>query len=164
MPKHYATDFTKIINNITKHFIQVITNNNNCQPQPTLQDHAWYIATTSSGLGGLNFHYIEAKVIRTYTATLAQSIRTMKFGLKPQSIHTKPTLLHDTLIKLPTHLTSTFKGWKTSSLQIFQKYRTLSTQYFEGVGMPNQNKHNQQLYTLDTYTLQVPLRAATKQI
>ena len=107
---------------------------------------------------------IEAKAIRTYTATLAQSIRTMKFGLKPQSIHTKPTLLHDTLIKLPTHLTSTFKGWKTSSLQIFQKYRTLSTQYFEGVGMPNQNKHNQQLYTLDTYTLQVPLRAATKQI
>ena len=164
MPKHYATAFTKTINKITKHFIQVITTNTSDHPQSTLQDHAWYIATTPSGLGGLGFHDIEAKAIRTYTATLAQSIRTMKFGLRPQPIHTKPTLLHDTLIKLPTHLTSTFKGWKTSSLQIFQKYRTLSTQYFEGVGMPNQNKNNQQPYTLDTYTLQVPLRAATKQI
>jgi len=137
MPKHYATEFTKTINKITKHFICAITNDNNSRSQPPLQDHAWYIATTPTGLGGLGFHDIEAKAIRTYTATLAQSIRSMKYGLKPQPIHVKSTLLHDTLIKLPIHITSTFKGWKTSSLPVFQKYRTLSTQYIEGVAMPN---------------------------
>jgi len=84
--QHYATEFTKTINNITKHFIQIITNDKNSQSHPTLQDHAWYIATTPSGLGGLRFHDIEVKAIRTYTTTLEQSIRTMKFGLKPQSI------------------------------------------------------------------------------
>ena len=159
-PKHYSTTFTKTINNITKRFINEIVNSDDHQFISPLPEHAWYIATTPPGLGGLGFHDIEAKAIRTFTATLAQSIRTMKFGLKPQNINVNPTLTNDTLIKLPIHITSTFKGWRTSSLNVFQKYRQLSTQYIEGAVTPDTHIP----YSLDSFTLQAPIRSSTKQI
>ena len=162
IPKHYSTAFTKTINKITKHFIHSITHNDTQHSTESLPEHAWYIATTPPGLGGLGFHDIEAKAIRTFTATLAHSIRTMKFGLKPQTINVKETLLQNKLIKLPNHITATFKSWKTSSLHVFQKYRQLTNQYIEGIETPDQN--NKQPYSLDTYTLQAPIQASTKQI
>jgi len=65
-------------------------------------------------------------------------------------------------IKLPQHITSTFKGWKQSSLHVFQKYRELATQYIEGATTPE--SRSQQPFTLQTYTLQAPLHKITKQI
>jgi len=130
MPKHYSTTFTKTINNITKHFLQAIINADSPQSSQPLPEHAWYIATTPPGLGGLGFHDIEAKAIRMFTATLAQSIRSTKFGLKPQAINVKSSLLQDILIHLPTHITSTFKSWKTSSLHVFEKNQTSTSKEY----------------------------------
>ena len=160
--KQYSTQFTKTINEITKHFIHtIITNTNNDQSTP-LPHHAWHLSTTPSGLGGLGFHDIEARAIRTFITPIANSIRSTKYGLIPQKINVKETLLQDINIKLPQHITSTFKGWKQSSLNVFQKYRELTTQYIEGTTTPE--SRGQQLFTLQTYTLQASLHQTTKQI
>jgi len=160
--KQYSTQFTKTINEITKHFISTITSNQDEPKTTPLPHHSWQISTTPSGLGGLGFHDIEARAIRTFTTPLANSIRTTKYGLIPQKINVKETLLQDINIKLPHHITSTFKGWKQSSLNVFQKYRTLTNQYIEGT--TSSDSKNPQPFTLQTYTLQAPLNSTTRKI
>ena len=108
--KHYSTQFTKTINETTKHFINTIISSNDETKTTLLPHHSRQISTTPSGLGGLGFHDIEARAIRTFTTPLANSIRTTKYGLIPQKINVKETLLQDINIKLPQHITSTFKG------------------------------------------------------
>ena len=161
-PKHYKTTFTNTVNEITRHFIHSITTDNEKQPHTLLPKHAWYLSTTPSGLGGLGFHDIEARALRTFTTPLAQSIRTMKYGLTPQKINVKETLQQDITITLPPHITSTFKGWKNSSLNVFQKYRNLTKKYIEGVISTDPN--NPKPLNLLSYTLQSPLHSTTKNI
>jgi len=86
----------------------------------------------------------------------------MKYGLNPQKINVKETLQQDINITLPPHITSTFKGWKNSSLNVFQKYRNLTNQYIEGVYSTEPN--NPKPLNLLSYTLQAPLHSTTKNI
>jgi len=83
----------------------------------------------------------------------------MKYGLTPQKIHVKDSLMQDITITLPIHFTSTFQSWKTSSLLVFQKFRNLTNQYIEGITTPD--KHKPTPYTLESYTLQAPLHNKT---
>jgi len=162
LPKHYKKTFTNTINAITKQFLHTLINNPDDTTQANLQNHAWYISTTPSGLGGLGLQDIETKTIRTFVTPLAQTIRSMKFGLAPHKIQTIDSLQTDITIPMPSQFSSTFKGWKNSSLCVFQKFRNLTNQYIDGVKTPDPK--NPTPYTIETFTTQAPLHSITKQI
>lgn len=100
--KHYKTNFTSIIKSITKQFIHTLTSNPNGLHITNLPEHAWLITTTPTGLGGLDFHDIEARALRSFTITFAHTIRIMKHGMKPQSIPSHEHLKNN--IYNPTNL------------------------------------------------------------
>jgi len=134
--KHYKTNFTSTITSITKQFLHELTSDPGTIHTTTLPEHAWLIATTPTGLGGLGFHDIEARALRSFTIPFAHTIRIMKHGMKPQNIPSNQNLTSDTIITLPPYHTSSFKGWKVSSLNVFQKYRQSTSKYIETTYLP----------------------------
>ena len=120
--KHYATDFITDVNNITKTFLsKMVSDPDSNTPFP---DHAWCIATTRTGLGGLGFDDVSAKAIKCYITPLARTIRATQHGLIPQRIDS-PNIEDDDPIsvRLPTYITNSFRSWKNSNLKVFQTYR-----------------------------------------
>ena len=117
--KHYKTNFTSTISSITKQFLHELTADPGTTNSTTFPEHSWLIATTPTGLGGLGFHDIEARALLSFTIPFAHTIRVMKHGMKPQQIPSNQNLTKDTVITLPTYHTSSFKGWKVSSLNVF---------------------------------------------
>jgi len=93
-------------------------------------DHAWCIATTPTGLGGLGFDDMSANAVKCYITPLARTIRATQHGLIPQRIDS-PNLEDDDpiSIRLPTYITNSFRSWKNSNLKVFQTYRELTAQY-----------------------------------
>jgi len=134
--KHYQTNFTSTITSITKQFLHELTSDPGTLHTSTLPDHAWLIATTPTGLGGLGFHDIEARALRSFSIPFAHTIRIMKHGMKTQSIPTNENLKKEIIITLPTYHTSSFKGWKVSSLNVFHKYRQTTSKYIESTYLP----------------------------
>ena len=118
------------------------------------------IATLSVGLGGLGFLSMNSRFIRMFTTTMATTICSFKLGYQLQCSKTYKDLWLSIDIMSPNNLTNTVNGWKQSSLLIFQKYRSLTTQYIEGYTINNHVR----TVTLDSYTLQEPLQSATKHI
>ena len=160
--KHYSTPFTSTIKNITKNFIHKLSSNPDNTFQSTLPKHAWLIATTPTGLGGIGFQDIETKALRTFVTPFAHTIRIMKQGIRPLAVPTHSNLHLDIHITLPQYVTATYKGWKSSTLDVFQKYRKLTCQYIEGTSPPH--PHNNATYTIESYTYQAPLFSTAKKI
>jgi len=160
--KHYPTSFTSTIKSITKNFIHRLSSDPNLIHQSTLPLHSWLIATTPTGLGGVGFHNIESRAIQTFVTPFAHTIRNMKQGIRPLTIPTNSNLTLDIHITIPTYLTATYKGWKNSTLHVFQKFRNLTSQYIDGVSLPT-SKPDIPL-TIESYTYQASLFTTAKEV
>ena len=165
--KHYRTLFTSTINSITKSFLHKLVLNPDQLLHDQLPEYAWQIATTPTGLGGLGFLDTESRMHRTFSAPLANTIRSMSQGIIPNTVSTNNELTKNILITLPRYFTTLFKDWQSNSSRIFQKYKLITNQYIENETMSDNVSNVQetpQNITLTSFTLSLPLNPTTKHI
>ena len=89
-PHHFNTTFITTINNITRAFIASIADPTHTNPstQLTLPQHAWIVATTPIGMGGLGIYDFEMRAIRMFTTPFAYTIGSFLTDIVPQRVHT----------------------------------------------------------------------------
>jgi len=159
--KTYQTQFTSTINAITQTFLAHMVSDPDAE-SPSLPMHAWCIASTPTGMGGLGFNDSHTRTLKAHTVPFARVIRAAIHGMLPQRIQT-PSIEESPAeaIHLPNSIKATFRSWKTSNLRIFQKYRDLTHQYTQNVSIPAPKQTNN---TLIDFTLHTPLHLTTKTI
>jgi len=130
--KHHRTNFTTTVDSITKTYISQILGDPD-STSTSIPEHAWCIASTPTGLGGLGFSDLSTIAIKSYVIPLAKSIRAAQHGLAPTPISSPNVEQVNNTITLPKPISYSFRSWKTSSLCVFQTYTSLMRQYITGV-------------------------------
>jgi len=159
--KQYLTPFLTTITSMTRAFLLKMTSNPDINDS-ILPMHAWYIASTPAGMGGLGFDDPATKSIKSFLTPLIRIIRSTHHGMMPQLVQSPNLSEHASLkIDLPKYITISFRSWKTSSLPIFQKLRDLTNQYVQNIEIPALNPTGNPL--LD-YILHTPIAATNKNV
>jgi len=156
----HTSEFTNTINTIAQNFIAQIAVHHSAQT--TLPAHSWYVASTPSGLGGLGFDDAAAKSIPHFIKPLANTIRAALHGITPQIVDS-PNLQEPPtpVILLPKHIVYSFRSWRSSTLNIFQTYRDIVSQYVSASDSPQMLESTDKLLT---YTLHCALYPTTRKL
>jgi len=159
--KQYKTQFSCTVNSITQTFLAQLFMDPEAE-SPSLPPHAWCVASTPIGMGGMGFEDIHVKASKTYITPFARIIRSTQHGIFPQKV-VSPDIEEPTqpILNLGASIKSSFKSWRTSNLPVFQKYRTLAHQYLQDVEVSTMNKTSN---VLVDYTLHGSLAATNKQV
>jgi len=153
--KHHQTTFTSTIDSLTKTYLAKLLGDPD-STSTSLPEHAWCIASTPTGLGGLGFIDMSTISIKSFVMPFAKTIRAAQHGLAPTPITSPNVEQLNHSITLPKHISYSLRSWKTSSLPVFQTYTSLMRQYITGVDFKASRETGDRL---TDFTLHTPLHS-----